>query len=238
MTAPLAALALAASHAKDAGVNKTVGAASKDDHHAPEKMSDAVGWLSLIVFVGVGFLLVIGFFKFLAFAFTPARCDMCQGLLKRKRYSGTVNGKHMQLCPNCARRLEGEASRQAVNKFLGKSARSAPRPPPPPKGLDIPDTIAKLEAAKGPAGRRAVLSKALAQVTTAEQRQHLMLEASKIEVQAVLDKADGLKSATARKRNLQAALDAIKADDVPDELQAEQVKWLEDAIAAVDRETS
>lgn len=50
-------------------------------------------------------------------------------------------------------------------------------------------------------------------------------------------KADGLKSAAAKKRNLRAALDAIRADGVPDELQAEQATWLEEAIAAVDKET-
>lgn len=190
----------------------------------------------MLVFLVIGVVVLIGVFKFLGSMFTPDRCDMCNGLIKRTAYTGTVNGKPMRLCPNCARRLESEASRQAVNRHLGKTAATAPVAPQP-KVLDLPDTIAKLEAAKGPAGRRAVLSKALAQVTSAEQRQHLLLEASKVEVHSVLDKVDGLKSATAKKRNLQAALDAIKADEVPDELQAEQVKWLEEAISAVDKES-
>jgi hypothetical protein len=44
-----------------------------------------------------------------------------------------------------------------------------------------------------------------------------------------------LKSPAAKLRTLRATLDAIRGDDVPDELQADQIRWLEEAIAELER---
>lgn len=96
--------------------------------------------------------------------------------------------------------------------------------------------VGRIEAAKGPAGRRTALETGLRTLTQQHLRERLTLEASRIEVQAALDKADSLKSPAAKLRTLQAALDGIRNDPVPDELQAQQIKWLEDAIADVERE--
>jgi hypothetical protein len=95
-------------------------------------------------------------------------------------------------------------------------------------------TLERLEAAKGPAGRRSALQTGLASLEDPHVRERLMLEASKLEVQAVLDKVDGLKTVSAKRRNLLAALEAIRADDVPDELQAQQIRWLEQALAELE----
>ena len=67
-------------------------------------------------------------------------------------------------------------------------------------------------------------------------RQQLLLESSRIEVEAVLEKIDSLKTDGAKRRNLVAALDAIRADPVPDELQAAEIAMLEDALRELDAE--
>jgi hypothetical protein len=63
-----------------------------------------------------------------------------------------------------------------------------------------------------------------------------MLEASRIEVEAVWSKVDGLKSPAAKRRHLAAALEDLRADSVPDELQAQQIRWLEEALQSVEQE--
>lgn len=79
--------------------------------------------------------------------------------------------------------------------------------------------------------QRTELQAALAEIASQAARDRVLLEASRIEVQAALDKADSLKSIGAKRRTLQATIDAIRADAVPDELQAQQIQWLEDALA-------
>jgi len=116
------------------------------------------------------------------------------------------------------------------------------QPVPTPSGAsstnkELVAIISKLEGAKGPAARRAILASALPTFAESTQRNHLLLEASRIEVEAVLNKVDGLKTAAARRRNLQAALDEIRSDPVPDELQAQQIHWLEEALAELDKAT-
>jgi hypothetical protein len=99
----------------------------------------------------------------------------------------------------------------------------------------VASTLERLESAKGPAARRNALAQALTEIPAGPDRQRLLLEASRIEVDAVLTKVDGLKTASAKRRHLEAALTALKADDLPDELQAEEQRWLEDALAELDQ---
>ncbi len=95
--------------------------------------------------------------------------------------------------------------------------------------------VEKLEAAQGPAGRRMVLERALENIREGQLHQRLLLEASRIDVAAVLDKVDGLKTAAAKRRHLVAALDELQKDPVPDELQVQQVNWLKDALAELEK---
>jgi hypothetical protein len=95
-------------------------------------------------------------------------------------------------------------------------------------------TLVKIEAAKGPAGRRAALQAGLDGIDQQDTRERLLVVASTIEVQAVLDKVDGLKTAAAKRRHLTAALEAIRADEVPDDLQVRQIEWLESALKELD----
>ena len=94
--------------------------------------------------------------------------------------------------------------------------------------------IAKIEGFKGPAARRTALSSALQAIQQHHLREQLFLEASRIEVDAALSKADALKTPAAKRRRLQAALDELLWDPVPDELQAKQLEWLRTAITQCD----
>ncbi|KFA89966.1 hypothetical protein Q664_31485 [Archangium violaceum Cb vi76] len=84
--------------------------------------------------------------------------------------------------------------------------------------------------AKGPAGRRGALKAAFDKLATEEARQELLAEASLIEVTAALEKAASLKTPAAKRRRLEEALAAIREDSVPDELQQQQIAWLEAAL--------
>lgn len=52
------------------------------------------------------------------------------------------------------------------------------------------------------------------------------MAAGRIEVAAVLDKVDGLKGVAAKKRHLEGAIATLRTDDVPDELQQEELRVL------------
>lgn len=117
----------------------------------------------------------------------------------------------------------------AVSSIVEAARPTAPVPVENPQDVSV-RWITKLESQKGPAARRAVLAQALASIVDSKVRDQLLLEASRIEVDAVLAKVEGLKTATAKRRHLQAALDALKADAVADDLQSQQIKWLGDAL--------
>jgi hypothetical protein len=96
--------------------------------------------------------------------------------------------------------------------------------------------IARIEAAKGPAGRRSAAETGLRSLRQDHMRQQLMLVASRIEVSAAIVKAEGLKSTPAKLRTLSEALDAVRNDAVPDHLQVELIRSLETAIAKIEDE--
>lgn len=93
----------------------------------------------------------------------------------------------------------------------------------------------KLLNARGPAARRAVVERAL-RALPRHQHEQFLLDASEVEVQAALTKAQGLKSVAARRRVLLEAVEFLRADAVPDELQEMQMRWLEDALNALESE--
>lgn len=67
-------------------------------------------------------------------------------------------------------------------------------------------------------------------------RDQLLLQASRIEVAAALEKAEGLKTPAAKVRTLSEALDALRSDSVPDHLQLDLIRSLEEAIAKIEDE--
>jgi hypothetical protein len=94
----------------------------------------------------------------------------------------------------------------------------------------------RVAASKGAATRRAVIERASAMELTADQRLQLLIEASRLDAEQAVEKVEGLKSAVVKRRRLKEALAAIRADDVPDELQAGQIELLEEALAALGEE--
>jgi hypothetical protein len=114
----------------------------------------------------------------------------------------------------------------------------APRIKPPnatnqPSSDPVLEWIARIESYKGPVARRNALERALSEIHDVRARDRLLLAASKIEVAAVLDKVDGLASATAKKRHLQKAIADIRADNIPDELQAAELQQLEERLRSL-----
>jgi hypothetical protein len=91
----------------------------------------------------------------------------------------------------------------------------------------------RLENSKGSAGRRSIIEKSEIDIRNPEMRTKLLLEASRLDAESALEKAESLKTDVAKRRRLMEALDAIRADSVSDSLQAEQIKWIEDALTAL-----
>ncbi len=96
-------------------------------------------------------------------------------------------------------------------------------------------TVTKVEAAKGPAGRRAALETGLRKLASDDLRQRLALGAARIGVRAALDKADSLKSAAAKLRTLREALEELRSSSITDDLQGPEAVKLEQAIAEIER---
>ena len=56
------------------------------------------------------------------------------------------------------------------------------------------------------------------------------LAASRIETAAVLEKVDGLATDAAKRRHLEKAIATLRSDNIPDELQADQLRELEERL--------
>lgn len=98
----------------------------------------------------------------------------------------------------------------------------------------VATTIDKIASA-GPGTRKTAIAAALAQLPHGSpERQELLIEVARLDVNATLDKVDSLKSVAAKKRHLNDALARLEADEVPDELQAEQFQWLRETIAMLE----
>ncbi|MBZ5708748.1 hypothetical protein [Nannocystis pusilla] len=92
----------------------------------------------------------------------------------------------------------------------------------------------KIQAAKTPGGRRSALQSGLAELTSPHLRQGLLVEAARADVQAVLFKASTLKTARAKRRHLEDALAALRTDEVPDDLQTQEIALLERSLADIE----
>lgn len=134
-----------------------------------------------------------------------------------------------------AQRLVAELAPDAAERPRKRSPGTRPAPAPRPDEAYL-SWIGRIEGAKGPAKRRAIVEAALRDLSGGEYREKLLVEAARIEVHAALDKADGLETRAAKLRTLRSALDAVRADEIPDELQAREIYLLEQAIAETEAE--
>jgi hypothetical protein len=95
--------------------------------------------------------------------------------------------------------------------------------------------VDRIERAKGPAARRAILEAGLRQLSRVDLLANLRVEAARIEGRAALEKADSLSSPAAKLRTLRSAIDAIAAEPIPEAIRADEVRTLEAAIREVER---
>lgn len=100
----------------------------------------------------------------------------------------------------------------------------------------IATVVAKLEKLKTLVARRAALETALSGISSSSAKEKLVLLAAKLEVDCVMDKVDGLKSPSAKRRHLTAALDQLRTDVVADALQQREIALLESALQELDNE--
>jgi len=96
---------------------------------------------------------------------------------------------------------------------------------PPPASVD--EWIARLERGRSTVERRHTLRRALDAARDGADRARLLEAASRIELAPVLGKIDALASAAAKKHWLQRAIDEVRADNIPEELQEDEVRRLE-----------
>lgn len=109
----------------------------------------------------------------------------------------------------------------------------------PPRAQDdrLLHWLSKVEGARGPVSRRAAVAAALREISDPSAKRALLAAASKIEVTAVLDKIETLKTPAAKRRHIEAALEALRNDELPDELQAEEIGALTEALASINGST-
>lgn len=130
-------------------------------------------------------------------------CELCGNTLKRKRYEAEVDGKRLTICPNCNRSLEAKRSREATRAVLEDGRVRALSQPPEDAFLKLLDRVA---TAKGSGTRAAIVARAKSMDFTPRQRLQLLLEVSKAETEATLEKVDALKSKAAKRRCLEETL--------------------------------
>ena len=134
-----------------------------------------------------------------------------------------------------ASKMSAQASKRSASPVGANGPASRAAPDVADEGRLVSEALEKIEKAKGPAARRNALNAAMGRIRSPEQRARLLKEAARLEVHAVLDKVDSLKSPAAKRRHIEAALAQIRSDPVPDELQAQEIAWLENALRELDQ---
>ncbi|MDB4953678.1 MAG: hypothetical protein JWO36_1247 [Myxococcales bacterium] len=102
---------------------------------------------------------------------------------------------------------------------------------PPP--LTAREWITRIEGHKGRVERRNALQRALEIVVEPQDRKDLITASSRLELAPVLDKLAAIASPVARRRHLQAAIEQIRADNIPDDLQDAELRDLEARLSAL-----
>lgn len=98
----------------------------------------------------------------------------------------------------------------------------------------LEDALARLERAKGPAGRRRAVERGLEKIVDPARREQLLVAGSTREVEAVLTKVRKLKTTKAKRRHLLAALEKLRTDDVSDALQVAEFQLIERELASLE----
>ncbi len=126
--------------------------------------------------------------------------------------------------PQLRRLLEGHriARLQVPTPAAAVSMSAAPTPA---------EWRAKITSAKGPLARRTALTRALDALPDDASRRDLVAAATEAELADTLAKARAL-SGPAKRQHLEAAIAAVRADNIPEPLQAAELEQLEAALAS------
>jgi hypothetical protein len=95
--------------------------------------------------------------------------------------------------------------------------------------------LAMLEQHQVPVARRHAVASALAELTDPYERQQLVLAATRIEVGAVLEKVEATSGVAAKRKLLQRAIQELRSDNIPDELQVEELRQLEERLRTLEQ---
>lgn len=149
-----------------------------------------------------------------------------------------ANGRSLiNVSPELRRLIETAAEpsiRVEVSPAAPPRAARVPAPVPASTRNDgVLEWIARIESYKGPVARRNALKRVVEEIADPEARRALVLAASKIETAAVLNKVDTLTTIPAKRRHLEKAIAELRADDIPDDLQAEELSTLEAALRSL-----
>jgi hypothetical protein len=135
-----------------------------------------------------------------------------------------------------ARHTEGFCA-QLVTQANAKAAQEAERKEQSDRSEAFHRLLDRLSRAKTAATREKIVGEAKVEAAlTAQQRLRLLLEASKADTDDTLEKVETLKSRAVKRRRLEEMLAVIRADDVPDDMQADQIALLEEALRTLDAE--
>jgi hypothetical protein len=112
-----------------------------------------------------------------------------------------------------------------------------PTPASPVSVVSAPPTvaewIARIEAQAGRIARRNTLARALEAAHEPEDRDRLVAAASRLELAPVFDQIDERSSTAARRRQLEAAIAGVRADNLSDELRDAMLRELEARLRAL-----
>ncbi len=104
---------------------------------------------------------------------------------------------------------------------------------PPP--LDVAEWMAKLAGMPGRIARRAALMRALEVLHEQRERDQVIRAVSAIELATLLAPLDRMTNPGERARHLEGALDRVRADNLPDELQEALLRDLEEKLQNTNR---
>jgi hypothetical protein len=109
-----------------------------------------------------------------------------------------------------------------------------PTPAAPVTAVPSPPTlrewIDRIDAAPGVVARRNAVSRALEVVHDPADRRELVAAAARRELRDIVTHVDGLPNDHAKRRQLQRTIEDVRADNIPDEVQAEEVRQLEERL--------
>ncbi|HTR53091.1 MAG TPA: hypothetical protein VMJ10_20490 [Kofleriaceae bacterium] len=134
---------------------------------------------------------------------------------------------------NAGQLVEDPAIRKLLERY--KLARIAVPTPaaavaiPPP--LDVGDWIARIAKTSGRVARRGELSRALEAFREPREREQVIRAVSAIELAALLAPLEQLASASDKQRHLRTAIEQVRYDNIPDELQQEMLRDLEGRLS-------